>query len=55
MQFLDEARKFEPNHDDKLQKFVRLLKSKELAGQKGELVFLRFQFGAESLSWGSVF
>ena len=41
VQFLDEARKFEPKHDDKLQKLVRLLKSKELAGQK-VLVFTEF-------------
>src|SRR3989338_8416510 len=34
VQFLDEARKFEPQHDDKLQKLVRLLKAKDLAGQK---------------------
>lgn len=39
--FLDEARKFEPKHDDKLQKLVRLLKSKELAGQK-VLIFTEF-------------
>ena len=30
VQFLDEARKFEPKHDDKLQKLIRLLKSKAL-------------------------
>ncbi len=41
VQFLDEARKFEPRHDDKLQKLVRLLKSKELAGQK-VLIFTEF-------------
>lgn len=41
VQFLDEARKFEPKHDDKLQKLTRLLKSKELAGQK-VLVFTEF-------------
>ena len=39
--FLVEARKFEPKHDDKLQKLVRLLKSKELAGQK-VLIFTEF-------------
>jgi hypothetical protein len=38
---LDEARKFEPKHDDKLQKLIRLLKSKELAGQK-VLIFTEF-------------
>ncbi len=41
VQFLDEARKFEPKHDDKLQKLVRLLDSKELAGQK-VLIFTEF-------------
>ena len=39
--FLEEARKFEPRHDDKLQKLVRLLKSKELAAQK-VLIFTEF-------------
>ena len=41
VQFLDEARKFEPKHDDKLQKFIRLLKSKALADQK-ILIFTEF-------------
>jgi len=41
VQFLDEARKFQPKHDDKLQKLVRLLKSKELAGVK-VLIFTEF-------------
>ena len=41
VQFLDEARKFEPKHDDKLQKLIRLLKSKELADQK-ILIFTEF-------------
>ena len=41
VQFLDEARKFEPKHDDKLQKLVRLLKTKELAGQK-VIIFTEF-------------
>jgi superfamily II DNA or RNA helicase len=40
-QFLEEARKFERKHDDKLQKLVRLLKTKELAGQK-VLIFTEF-------------
>jgi superfamily II DNA or RNA helicase len=40
-QFLDEARKFESKHDDKLQKLIRLLKSKELAGEK-VLIFTEF-------------
>jgi len=39
--FLEEARKFEPKNDDKLQKLIRLLKSKELAGQK-VLIFTEF-------------
>ncbi len=39
--FLEEARRFEPKHDDKLQKLIRLLKSKELAGQK-VLIFTEF-------------
>ncbi|MFQ5507172.1 MAG: C-terminal helicase domain-containing protein, partial [Planctomycetota bacterium] len=39
--FIAEARKFEPRHDDKLQKLVRLLKSKELAEQK-VLIFTEF-------------
>jgi hypothetical protein len=39
--FLEEARKFEPKHDDKLQKLVRLVKSKELAGAK-LLIFTEF-------------
>ena len=39
--FLKEARKFEPRHDDKLQKLVRLLKTKELAKQK-VLIFTEF-------------
>lgn len=39
--FLEEARKFEPKHDDKLQKLIRLLRSKELDGQK-VLIFTEF-------------
>jgi hypothetical protein len=39
--FLVEARKFEPKHDDKLQKLIRLLKLKELADQK-VLIFTEF-------------
>ncbi|MBI4192834.1 MAG: SWF/SNF helicase family protein [Betaproteobacteria bacterium] len=39
--FIDEARKFEPRRDDKLQKLLRLLKSKELADQK-VLIFTEF-------------
>lgn len=41
VRFVAEARKFEPKHDDKLQKLIRLLKSKELAGQK-VLLFTEF-------------
>lgn len=41
IQFLDEARKFDPKHDDKLQKLIRLLKTKELDGQK-VLIFTEF-------------
>ena len=48
VQFLDEARRFEPRHDDKLQKFIRLLKSKELAGQK-VLIFTEFAHTARYL------
>src|SRR5262249_17224606 len=39
--FLGEARKFEPKHDDKLQKLIRLLKSKEVADQK-VLIFTEY-------------
>jgi hypothetical protein len=41
VQFLNEVRKFKPADDDKLQKLIRLLNSKELAGQK-VLVFTEF-------------
>ena len=41
VRFLDEARKFKPKHDDKLQKLIRLLKSKALANQK-ILIFTEF-------------
>ena len=39
--FIAEARKFEPTQDDKLQKLIRLLKTKEFAGQKA-LIFTEF-------------
>lgn len=39
--FIAEARQFEARHDDKLQKLIRLLKSKDLAGQKA-LIFTEF-------------
>ena len=41
VQFLDEARKFKPRHDDKLRELIRLLTSKELADQK-VLIFTEF-------------
>ena len=41
VQLLDEARKFEPRHDDKLHKLIRLLKTRELVGQK-VLIFTEF-------------
>lgn len=41
VQFLDEVNKFDPKHDDKLQKLIRLLKAKELDGQK-VLLFTEF-------------
>ncbi len=47
--FVAEARKFEPKHDDKLQKLIRLLKSKELAGQK-VLIFTEFADTARYLN-----
>jgi superfamily II DNA/RNA helicase len=39
--FLEETRKFEPSHDDKLKKLIRLLKSKELNAEK-VLIFTEF-------------
>jgi len=39
--FLEETRKFEPRHDDKLNKLTRLLKSKDLQGKK-VIVFTEF-------------
>ena len=41
VRFLSETRKFEAKHDDKLQKLIRLLKSKDLAGRK-VLIFTEF-------------
>ena len=41
VKFLDEARKFEPKHDDKLKRLIRLLKSKAMGGQK-VLIFSEF-------------
>ena len=40
-QFLEEARRFKPKHDDKLQKLIRLLKQRELQSTK-VLVFTEF-------------
>ncbi len=48
--FLAEVRKFEARHDDKLQKLVRLLKTKELSGQK-VLIFSEFADTARYLKW----
>ena len=48
VQFLNEVRKFEPRHDDKLQKLIRLLRSRELANQK-VLVFTEFAHTARYL------
>ena len=48
VQFLNETRKFEPRHDDKLQKLIRLLKFKELTGQK-VLIFTEFAHTARYL------
>ncbi len=48
--FLAEVRKFEARHDDKLQKLVRLLKTKELSGQK-VLIFSEFADTARNLKW----
>ena len=41
VKFLEETRKFEPKQDDKLQKLMRLLRSKALAGQK-VIIFSEF-------------
>jgi len=41
VRFLEETRKFQPKHDDKLQKLIRLLKSKELTDRK-VLIFSEF-------------
>ena len=39
--FIDETKKFEPKHDDKLKKLIRLLKSKDLMDQK-VIIFTEF-------------
>ena len=41
VKFLDEARKFQPSNDDKLRRLIRLLRSRNIAGQK-ILVFTEF-------------
>ena len=41
VQFLEESRKFETRHDDKLKKLIRLLQARELQGQK-VLIFTEF-------------
>jgi len=41
VQFLAETKKFKPNNDDKLQKLIRLLKSKDLADKK-VVIFTEF-------------
>ena len=41
IRFLEETRKFHPKHDDKLQKLIRLLNSKDLTDRK-VLVFTEF-------------
>jgi superfamily II DNA or RNA helicase len=46
--FLEEVQKFEPNHDDKLKKLKRLLKSKEFINQK-VLIFSEFAHTARYL------
>ena len=49
VKFLAEARKFEPKHDDKLKKLIRLLKTKELSDQK-VLIFTEFADTARYLA-----
>ena len=49
MRFLEETRKFERRHDDKLQKLIRLLKSKDLADRK-VLIFSEFSDTARYLA-----
>ncbi len=48
IRFLAEAKKFKPKHDDKLQKLIRLLKSKDMQGQK-VLIFTEFAHTARYL------
>jgi hypothetical protein len=49
VRFLGETRKFKPSQDDKLQKLIRLLKSKELDGRK-VLIFTEFADTARYLA-----
>jgi ERCC4-related helicase len=46
--FLEEAKKFEPRHDDKLKKLIRLLKSKDLEAEK-VLIFTEFADTARAI------
>jgi len=48
IKFIEEARKFKPKNDDKLQKLIELLKSDELKGQK-VLIFSEFADTVEYL------
>lgn len=50
VQFLNEARRFEPKHDDKLRKLIRLLISKDLMDQK-VLIFTEFADTARYLKY----
>lgn len=49
VRFLAETRKFKPTQDDKLQKLIRLLKTKELVGKK-VLIFTEFADTARYLA-----
>lgn len=49
VRFLSETKRFDPRHDDKLKKLVRLLQSKELAREK-VLIFTEFADTARYLS-----
>ncbi len=49
VKFLKELRKFQPKHDDKVQRLVKLLKSKELAGHK-VLIFTEYADTARYIS-----
>jgi superfamily II DNA or RNA helicase len=49
VRFLSETRKFQARHDDKLQKLIRLLRSKDLTGRK-VLIFTEFADTARYLA-----